>query len=91
MSDTLLESTTSGGRLRLAASGAWIAVNAHRLELQIDGLTRRHDKLGPVDIDMANVERLDTFGAWLLERLVRGFRRAAAKPRWSASRTITAR
>jgi phospholipid/cholesterol/gamma-HCH transport system permease protein len=43
------------------------------LEALIDGETARADKLRQVDIDMKRVERLDTFGAWLLERLVRAF------------------
>jgi len=73
MSDLLLEGKTQGEQLKLAAAGAWVAANAHRLELQIDGETRRADQLKVVDIDMAGVERLDTFGAWLLERLVRSF------------------
>ncbi len=73
MSDTLLEGTTEGERLRLAGAGAWIAENAHRLESLIDSETKRRRRLKRVDIDMSGVERLDTFGAWLLERLVRSF------------------
>jgi phospholipid/cholesterol/gamma-HCH transport system permease protein len=73
LSDILLVGTTEGGRLKLAGAGAWIAENAHRLEALIDGETKRHDKVNGVDIDMGRVERLDTFGAWLLERLVRAF------------------
>jgi phospholipid/cholesterol/gamma-HCH transport system permease protein len=73
VSDTLLEGTTDGERLKLAGAGAWIAENAHQLEAQIDGETRRRRKLKRVDIDMGRVERLDTFGAWLLQRLVKGF------------------
>ncbi|HEU5019057.1 MAG TPA: ABC transporter permease [Pseudolabrys sp.] len=73
MSDTLLQGSTEGDRLRLAAGGAWIAENARRLESQVDGEIQRHDAARRVDIDMGAVERLDTFGAWLLERLVRAF------------------
>ncbi|MEI9804916.1 MAG: MlaE family lipid ABC transporter permease subunit [Pseudolabrys sp.] len=72
-SDTLLEGKTEGERLRLVATGAWIATNAHRLEGLIQTETKRRDKLSKVDIDMSGIERLDTFGAWLLERLVRDF------------------
>ena len=70
---TLLEGTTEGERLKLAGAGDWIAENARQLESQIDDETKRRRKLKRVDIDMAQVERLDTFGAWLLERLVRAF------------------
>jgi len=73
VSDTLLEGTTEGERLKLAGAGAWIAENAHRLEIEIDGQAKRTDKLKRVDIDMVAVEQLDTFGAWLLERLIRAF------------------
>ena len=43
------------------------------LEAQIDGETARRGTIKRVDIDMGRVERLDTFGAWLLERLMRSF------------------
>ena len=74
MSGILLEGTAEGERLKLAGAGAWTAENARSAR----GADRRRDprRAGPsarVDIDMAAVERLDTFGAWLLERLVRGF------------------
>jgi phospholipid/cholesterol/gamma-HCH transport system permease protein len=70
--DTLLEGRIDGARLRLAGSGAWTAKNARLLEARIDIETRRRD-VTEVAIDMGRVERLDTFGAWLLERLVRAF------------------
>ena len=73
MSVTLLEGTAQGEQLKLAGAGAWIAENARSLEAQIDDETRRTGKLKRVDIDMGRVERLDTFGAWLLERLVRAY------------------
>jgi phospholipid/cholesterol/gamma-HCH transport system permease protein len=73
MSDTLLEATAEGEQLKLAGAGAWIAENAHSLEAQIDAETRRRETIKRVDIDMGRVDRLDTFGAWLLERLTRSF------------------
>ncbi|MEP7032272.1 MAG: ABC transporter permease [Pseudolabrys sp.] len=73
MNELLLEGTTDGERLKLAGAGAWIAENARRLQTQVASETNRRRKLKRVDIDMTEVERLDTFGAWLLERLVRGF------------------
>ena len=71
MSEALLEGTAQGERLLLAGAGAWIAENAHSLEARIADESRRTGKPKSVDIDMRGVERLDTFGAWLLERLVR--------------------
>ena len=73
MSDILLEGTAEGERLTLAGAGAWTAENARRLEAQIDAATKRGGAIKRVDIDMGRVERLDTFGAWLLERLTRSF------------------
>jgi phospholipid/cholesterol/gamma-HCH transport system permease protein len=73
MSDRLLQGTREGERLKIAAAGAWTAENAHALESLIDGETQRAGVIKHVDIDMQRVEQLDTFGAWLLERLVRAF------------------
>ncbi len=69
----LLDGKAEGERLTLAATGAWVAQNARRLEGEIDGMARRNGGIKRVDIDMAGIQRLDTFGAWLLERLVRSF------------------
>ena len=73
MSNRLLEGIKDGEQLKIAAAGAWIAENARNLEALIDGETLREGVITRVDIDMGRVERLDTFGAWLLERLVRAF------------------
>jgi len=73
MSNRLLEGIKDGEQLKIAAAGAWIAENARNLETLIDGETLREGPITQVDIDMGRVERLDTFGAWLLERLVRAF------------------
>jgi phospholipid/cholesterol/gamma-HCH transport system permease protein len=73
VSNALLEGNTEGDRLRLVAGGAWTAENATPLESQVEGAARRYPAVRQVDIDMGGVERLDTFGAWLLERLRRAF------------------
>jgi phospholipid/cholesterol/gamma-HCH transport system permease protein len=73
MSGVLLEGTAEGERLRLAGAGAWVAENAHSLETQVNAATKGGDAIKRVVIDMARVDRLDTFGAWLLERLTRSF------------------
>jgi phospholipid/cholesterol/gamma-HCH transport system permease protein len=78
--DKLLESTTDGERLKLAAAGAWTANSARELESLIDTQSRKRG-IRRVDIDMGGVERLDTFGAWLLERLVRNFKARGAETR----------
>jgi len=70
---SLLEGTADGDQLRLAGTGAWTSANARQLEGLIDSAVRRYAAAKAVAIDMAHVDRLDTFGAWLLERLVRAF------------------
>jgi phospholipid/cholesterol/gamma-HCH transport system permease protein len=73
VSDTLLEGKSDGDRLKLAGGGDWIAENAPELEAEISGAARSFPQAKHVDIDMGGVERLDTYGAWLLERLTRVF------------------
>ncbi|MDO8874733.1 MAG: ABC transporter permease [Pseudolabrys sp.] len=68
-----------GDRLVLSGRGAWLAVAAHDLEATIESLIKKYPSVKTVAIDMSQVERLDTFGAWLLERLVRAFTRDGSK------------
>jgi phospholipid/cholesterol/gamma-HCH transport system permease protein len=70
---SLLEVSVKDGRLALAAGGAWTADHANDLERLVEAAIQRSAQAAVVSIDMGRVERLDTFGAWLLERLVRGF------------------
>jgi phospholipid/cholesterol/gamma-HCH transport system permease protein len=70
-SEPLLDGGMDGERLRLAAAGSWTADQAHRLEPLIDSVARKHPAARSVDLDVRQVERLDTFGAWLIERLTR--------------------
>jgi phospholipid/cholesterol/gamma-HCH transport system permease protein len=67
----------------LAATGAWTAEQAAELEKIVDETAGRHEAVRSVDIDLAKLERLDTFGAWLIERLNRAF-----TARGSATRII---
>jgi phospholipid/cholesterol/gamma-HCH transport system permease protein len=55
--------------LVLAAGGSWTAANARELERLIDGA--RTAEAGALSLDMREIRALDTYGAWLLERLVR--------------------
>ena len=73
MDGSLLEVSVKDGRLALAAGGAWTADHANDLEQLVEAAIQRSPQATSVNIDMGGVERLDTFGAWLLERLVRGF------------------
>lgn len=73
MSHSLLDVSVKDGRLALAAGGAWTADHAADLERLVEAAIARSPEATAINIDMRQVERLDTFGAWLLERLVRGF------------------
>ncbi len=74
MSDeALLDDRLQGDRLALAGAGAWVAGNARDLEASIEALIKKYPTVKNVVIDMDQVQRLDTFGGWLLERLVRAF------------------
>jgi len=73
MSAASLSATAEGERLALIAAGAWTAESAAELEAIIDETARRYENAHSVDIDLAGLERLDTFGAWLIERLKRTF------------------
>jgi phospholipid/cholesterol/gamma-HCH transport system permease protein len=68
-----LTATIDGERLDLAATGAWTAERATELEKVVDETALRYEAARNIDIDLAKLERLDTFGAWLIERLNRAF------------------
>ncbi len=65
-----LYATTGAPELALAAAGAWTAPHAGELEALVDDVTADLGH-GAASIDMHKVEAFDTYGAWLLERLVR--------------------
>jgi phospholipid/cholesterol/gamma-HCH transport system permease protein len=69
VTNPVLSSVKTDNRLELSAQGSWTAVHAAELEALVapapDG------GLGALTIDMQKIDRLDTFGAWVLERLSR--------------------
>ena len=73
MSAVSLTATADGERVALAATGAWTAERAAELEKIVDETAQLYETARNVDIDLAKLERLDTFGAWLIERLKRAF------------------
>ena len=78
--NVLLTGRVSGERLELVAAGDWTADRAHELEQQLIRATP--EPKGPVKavrIDMRGVAKLDTYGAWLLERLLRGSRESGVQ------------
>ena len=66
-----LISAQRGDGLALAASGAWTAEHARTLEPMVDAVTGKKTAVRSVAIDVQRIERIDTYGAWLLERALR--------------------
>jgi phospholipid/cholesterol/gamma-HCH transport system permease protein len=62
--------------LWLTAVGSWTAQHAADLERRIDSAVAQGASAARIELNMAGVENIDTYGAWLLERLVRGFAEA---------------
>jgi phospholipid/cholesterol/gamma-HCH transport system permease protein len=67
--------------VELAAAGSWTVDHARNLDGLIDETVRATPAGRPVTIDMHSVTALDTYGAWLLERLVRASERSAGHAR----------
>jgi phospholipid/cholesterol/gamma-HCH transport system permease protein len=65
-----LYATAGAPELVLAAAGAWTASHAGELEALVEDVAADLGH-GAASIDMHKVEAFDTYGAWLLERLVR--------------------
>jgi phospholipid/cholesterol/gamma-HCH transport system permease protein len=57
------------GTLAIALSGAWCAEHAPRIEELIEEIGGRLAKAGAARIDLSSVVRLDTLGAYVLNRL----------------------
>jgi phospholipid/cholesterol/gamma-HCH transport system permease protein len=74
--EPLLRSLAQGDGLWLTAFGSWTAPHAADLEHLVDSAVAQGASVARVELDMAGVENIDTFGAWLLERLLRGFAEA---------------
>jgi phospholipid/cholesterol/gamma-HCH transport system permease protein len=79
--DNILRSRRQGDRLVLTALGPWTAVHAHDLEPVIERQSASSQPVRAVDIDLSQVKPLDTFGAWLIERLARAWSARGAETR----------
>ena len=66
-----LERVAVGGGVALRASGAWTAQYANAIEAIVDRAGKQERGQAAVLIDVSKVVKLDTFGAWLIERLRR--------------------
>jgi len=81
LSAATLTGRVFGERVALAALGAWTAAGAGDLEKIVEEAAHRYAQARFVEIDLARLERLDTFGAWLIERLNRAFTARGASTR----------
>jgi phospholipid/cholesterol/gamma-HCH transport system permease protein len=68
-----LERSAQGNALSLRAAGTWTAPFAPVLERLVAEAERFAGTKPDVSIDVSRISKLDTFGAWLIERLRRSF------------------
>jgi phospholipid/cholesterol/gamma-HCH transport system permease protein len=73
--DPTLEQIARGNGLALCAAGSWTAPFAPRLETIVANAERLAGTRPNIFIDVSQISRLDTFGAWLIERLRRSLTR----------------
>ena len=69
--DPNLERIARGNAVALCATGSWTAGFAPILERLVAEAEKLAGKGASISIDVSQVSRLDTFGAWLIERLRR--------------------
>ncbi len=65
-----LNAQLTGERYEFAASGQWTAVHAGDVEAMLAEAAQKAQSAPNVLIDMRDVGGFDTFGAWLVERLI---------------------
>ncbi len=73
ISGPTLERSAQGDVLLLRAAGTWTASFAPLLEKLVAEAEKLADTMPDVAIDVSQISKLDTFGAWLIERLRRSF------------------
>ena len=68
---SLLNVRMDGSRLVLDAAGGWVAARASEIEMLVDAVFQKRPPVQQIEINLAHLERLDTVGAWLIERMRR--------------------
>ena len=76
-----LEQVDVGAGLALRAAGQWTVHHAPALEKIVEDTEKRNGGGANIVIDVSQVSSLDTFGAWLIERLRRSLTHGEAEPR----------
>ena len=77
--DPKLERIAKGNALALCATGTWTASFAPVLERMVADAEKLADGSQSIFIDVSEVAKLDTFGAWLIERLRRSLTQGAVE------------
>ncbi len=75
-----LEQISMGSSLALRATGQWTVHHAPDLEKIVELTEKNNAGNGRIVIDVSQVAKLDTFGAWLIERLRRNLTHAGVSP-----------
>lgn len=78
--DPTLEQVAQGNGLALRAAGPWTAPFASVLERMVADAEKLKGSRPDISIDVSEVSRLDTFGAWLIERLRRSLTQGGVEP-----------
>ena len=63
-----IEEVEQDGQLILRLSGAWTTRNVAEVNASMNRLGGQPD--GPIVLDLSGIERMDTAGAWLVDRLI---------------------
>ena len=79
--DPTLQRIAKGNGLALCAAGPWIARFASELEQIVSDAERLRGRSPNIFIDVSQVSKLDTFGAWLIERLRRSLTQGGVETR----------
>lgn len=69
--ELLLNASAADGRRRILASGPWTVAFAASIEKKTEAVRSEATLSTSLEIDLSGIERLDTFGSWLIERLIR--------------------
>jgi phospholipid/cholesterol/gamma-HCH transport system permease protein len=77
--DPTLEHIAKGNGLALCAAGPWTARFAPELEQMVSDAERLTKSRPNISIDVSKISKLDTFGAWLIERLRRSLTRGGVE------------
>ena len=76
-----LKRVSADDGVRLVAEGAWIGAHASALEASLEREARAADLPQQIAVDVSGIEQLDTYGAWLLQRLQRALTKHGGEAR----------